>query len=592
MTSSANYIAEADKRAIDINYSVEIAGVSTVFTKKAISGLGGSQEPSIVSMKWNPPKLTLDNPKVSIGTIDVKLIDPNGTIRAALAAGSLHLKKITLKRGFTNLDTADYNILSEFNIYNYSSKDGVTYHFKGRDRLAELNSPIFYTKTTLTSILTDIASTAAVADTTDFPASGTIFIDDERIDYSSKSALAFNGLTRGSDPEEHKIGADVFIFESVSENPVTYLLQRMISDGGGGIYDVLDFGLGIDETTINLQSFVDVRDNSTLAGVIWRFDVRDDIDNVMQFFEREIFQFSNIRLFVDDEGKIACSLFQEITLDQFSGDLIREDVVGLPTGDSNSDRVVNQFLHKFDYDEETKKYSREKTHDDTDSQAKFGIRKGKTLSSKHIRAGLDGDSQSTQFANRYFRRVAEPFNLIKKVKTLWKKQFFKAGDKTQFVHNQVLDIFQGTIGIDNLVEIISSKYDFDKGLCTYEINNAPFLNNRFGFISPASPIASGASNTIFTLATGEAVRGDWEENWVIHIYNLDDGLKASGPHTITDITGEVITVSPSMSLTPDSTHGMRFGDYDEVDGAQKIYGFITDDELPFPSDGGDPYRIS
>ena len=592
MAITQPYLDAAAKRVVKINLIVEIEGISTKFSMKPITG-GGSQEPSIAALKWNPPKISIDNTKVSIGTITVGLIDPNATLQTAIANGSLHLKKMTLKRGFEDIDIADYNKIAEFIIYEYSSSDGILITFKGRDRLTELQEKVVFNRTILTADLSDVATTASVEDTTGFPASGTIFIDSEKIDYSGKTATSFTGLTRGAEPAEHDEGADVHEFVTLQTNPVTMMLQMLISPGGGGPYDVLSYGLGIDQTTIDVQSFENVRDNSNLTGNIWKFEFTDDIANLLSFFEKDIFQFSNTRLFVNSDGQIACALFQEVTLDQFAGDLDQVDIQSLPNVVTNSDRVVNRIRVKFDLDPETGKFRKEAVFNETDSQANFGVIEGSTFSSRGIRAGLDGLNLAQNFSQKYFRRVAEPFGVVRDVKALWAKQFFNPGDKITFSHDKLFDLVNGTKGINNqLVEINSVKYDFITGVVTYAINNSPFLTgNRFGFISPASPIDSGTSTTVFTLKAGEVARAEWEEGWVIHIYNLDDGDTVSGPHTITDITGDQITVSPAIGFIPDNTHGMRFADYDEVAEGQKLFAFVSDGSNNF-GDGGKPYVIS
>jgi hypothetical protein len=594
--SSANYIAEADKRAIDINYVIEIEGVTTSFSKKNISGFGGSQEPSAIAMKWNPPKLSIDNTKISIGTIDVTLIDPNATIMDAIAVESIHRKELTLKRGFTNLDVADYDTVAVFKIYEVNAKDENTIHIKGRDRIADLSAGVSFDKTILAVLLTDVATTMTVDSTDGFPASGTLFIEDEKITYTSKDPVNFFGLVRGSTPEEHDIGADIVELITLTANPVDIMLQILTSSGGGGAYDVLDYGLAIPVADIDVASFEGVRDDSSLTGNTWKFEFTDDIKSILAFFQKDVFQFSNTRLYVNDSGQIACALFQEITLDQYAGPLGEEDIQPLPTVISNSDRLVNRIRVKYDLDPETGKYSKEATFNDTetDSQAVFGVLEGKAVfEARGLRAGLNGSLLAQNFANRYFRRVAQPFGRIKKVTCLWKKQFFKAGDKVTFTHPDIFDLVNGVKGIDKqTVEVNSVKYDMDVGRVTYEINNSPSLSARFGFISPSSTIDSGTSTTVFDLTAGEAVRAEWEVGAYIDLFDTVLGSDVSADHEITDITGEQITVTPAMSVTPDASHSIRYSVYTSATNDQKLFAFSTDNDNNFPSDNAESYKVS
>jgi hypothetical protein len=61
--------------------------------------------------------------------------------------------------------------------------------------------------------------------------------------------------------------------------------------------------------------------------------------------------------------------------------------------------------------------------------------------------------------------------------------------------------------------------------------------------------------------------------------------------TITDITGDQITVSPAFSTTPLENHRLRYADYDEVQESQKIYLFVGTAGGGDFGDGGKSYKI-
>jgi len=598
VTISANYTAEAQNRAIDINYLIEIDGVSTAFSRKPVIGYGGTVETLITNMRWNPSKITIDSVKTSVGTLEVTLFDPDGDFMAVLAANELHQKEITFYRGFTNLDFADYNALSKFKIYDISSSDGIQVKIKGRDRITDLKEPVTFPRTILTADATDTDTTINVEDTSDFPGGTSfVFANNEKIKYTSKTATTFGGLTRSAvNPQEHDAGDDVHYFFTLEENPITMMLQLMVSPGGGGSYDVLPYGLGLAEAEINVTSFEGVRDDTNLAGNVWKFEFTDEIKDLLAFFEKEIFQFTAARLYIDEDGKIACTAFMEPSIQSFQGDLPEEDIIPLPAVSSNSDRVKNQLRVKYDYDAELGTFRKDELIDETEtgSQTDFGVRLDtKIYESRGIRAGLDGSNLADNFAKKYYRRVAQPFGLISRVKTLWKRQFYKPGDKIKFFHSKIYDLLNGAKGIsDQFMEIVNSKFDLERGVVTYDVNNSPFLTgNRFGFISPASGVLSGASTTVFTLETGEAARAEWEEDQVIELFDRVTGDKVSGPHTITDVTGEVITVGTAMSVTPGPGHKIRYAAYDEVDEEQKLFAFASDGTNNF-GDGEPPYIVS
>jgi len=64
--------------------------------------------------------------------------------------------------------------------------------------VAELRPVIGSPRTRLTADLTRIATTVSVADTSTFPATGTIWVGEEAISYSAKTATVFAGCGRGS----------------------------------------------------------------------------------------------------------------------------------------------------------------------------------------------------------------------------------------------------------------------------------------------------------------------------------------------------------------------------------------------------------
>jgi len=75
------------------------------------------------------------------------------------------------------------------------------------------------------------------------------------------------------------------------------------------------------------------------------------------------------------------------------------------------------------------------------------------------------------------------------------------------------------------------------------------------FLSPLVLVASGASTTQFTVATGEGVKF-----WVgglVRVHDVNDAL-TSGEVAVTNISGDTITVGDSLGFTPDNTYLVTF----------------------------------
>jgi hypothetical protein len=620
MASSANYIAEADKRQIAIGYAIDVPSIGKRISNVVITGVSaGNQEAGLVSMSWNPQKVSLDNANVSVGTLSVKLIDPSGTVIGVFANGTLHRETLTLgtvigvfangtlhretltlERGFGNLNVSDWNVLNTFEIYEISSGDQNSLTIKCRDRMTELKQSILLPQTYLTVALTAALVDATVDSVADFPSGGgTIFIDSESIPYGGTitSPQQFNALTRGTNAADHDIGAIVYRQIDVQDNPIDIMLQLMISPNGGvtgSLYDGLDIGLSIDESTIDVQSFEDVRDNSTLTGDVWKFEINENIPDLLSWLQREIFEIANLRITINDEGKFACSLLQEVTIDQLGGTVDESDILNIPSAISNSDRVINRISLKIDYNVETQKFENEYTYNDTDSQSTFGVKVGKSFESKGLKSAFDGEALSLQFANKHFRRVAQPFGVISKLKCLWKKQFFKAGDKVLLTHSKINNFTEGKVGLSNqFVEILSAKYDFEKGIVDYTINNSPNLSANFGFIAPSSLVASGTHTaTVFDVEAGEVARAEWQAGYVVALWLKEGGTSPIATATVDSVSGDEITLSGAgFGTIPTTAHRIRYADFDDVISAQKAYAFFSDDNNDFP-DGTASYKVS
>jgi len=604
MTSSAAYIAEAQKRNIQIGYSIEIEGIAIVFSNVVVPGVASNDQENIINNeRWNPAKLSIDTTRISIGTISVDLIDTSGTLLAEYAAGTLNRKKMTLKRGFGNLDVAEWNVLNVFTIYEVGSGDQNRLTIKGRDRITELKKPIILPDTKLNADISDVDTQVPGIFPPDaefdlgFPTSGSWRIDEEISTYTTLATSVFNSQRTGTNVA-HDEGDTLQYVQVIQENPVDILLQLMISKGGGitgSIYDVLPVGLGIDETTIDVAQFESIRDNSSLTGDVWLLTIRDSVDDALKLFEEQIFQFANLRIFINDEGKFSLALLNEVTLASFAGDLLEEDIIVIPKCSINSDRIFNQLVVEYDHDPEKDSFVKLAVFNDADSQAEFGIIPVKAnFRTQGIRTGFDGLGLLQVFANSFFRRVGTPFGKIKQVKTLWKKQFFKAGDKIQFTHAKVKNFATGAIGIvKQFVEIISPKFDFQRGITTYEINNSPSLSDMWAFISPSSLIDSGVfSQTVFDIEAGEGARAEWTAGQFITLWLIEGG---SGPISTAEIlsvsTDTITLVGPGFSITPTTAHRIRYADFDSVTENQKIFAFVSDGNNDFP-DGTPPYKIS
>ncbi len=591
MGFSSAYQTEAAKRRFSFNYYIEIEGVATRFSKKAITGLASKK--LIRSSAWNPPRITLDSARVTIATLTVRLIDPDGDLLTELKNNDVYLKKMSLFLGYDALASGDYHKVAEFRIVKINAGDEM-FVINGEDNLGKLREPVKLNTSVLTADLAAGATTLTVISTADFNTADTGKMGDEVLSWTGKTATTLTGLTRGldgSDDEDHDSGEDVFQVVKIEENPITAMLQLMISPGGGGIYDVLDVGLGIAQADIAVSQFESVRDDSGLAGDEWTIELGQHVDSLLDLFEKEFMLPTTTRLFVDDDALLSLALLDEVTVDSLDDELLKEDVPVVPTPTSDARKLVNRVELKWDFKLGTNKYQRKEEFDDTDSQSRFGTRESRTQSFKFIKQGKSGQAIMERFKDRLFRRASTPIFRLSRMKGLSRKQFFVPGQKVVFIHNKVIDLPLGIKGFNRLIEILSKKWDLEKATVSYEVNASELLSERYGFISAASDVVSGASDTVFTLAAGEGVK--WKVGYEVSIWLKSGGTGPIGTASITIIATDTITVDASIGVTPSSIHQLRFADFPSVTETvldQKRFGWITDDSNPF-GDGSDPYLI-
>ena len=125
-------------------------------------------------------------------------------------AGNSQVSNLSFK--FTNSPPTVSNVTAS-----EGSTGLVTVHYDVTDiESAQTTNYLFYKIVGggLNGTITSGATSLVVSDGTNFPATGTILIDDEMITYASKSTNTLNGLTRGalnSTPFAHTTGADIFV---------------------------------------------------------------------------------------------------------------------------------------------------------------------------------------------------------------------------------------------------------------------------------------------------------------------------------------------------------------------------------------------
>jgi len=590
---SANYQAEAAKHNFSSNYYIEITGVTPKFSKLPVVNLSTVEH--LKSVSWNPPKVRIDNARTSLGTITISLIDPDEDLISEISDADIFEQDLKLYVGFTGLDYTDYQLLATYRIREIDTSDGVLIKIKATDRLDDVKKPFtgqVFDK--LGADLAEAATTLTLNDATDFPTSGTVYIDNEFITYTGKSNNQLTGLTRGarsSDDADHDEGADVVLVVDLSSvNPITILLQLLISPGGGGTYDVLDIGLGISQSAIDITAFEDVRDNTTLAGKAFTFEMVEVIEDALTWFESELLLPTNTRIFLNDDSKISIAIFDRVLLPEVDNEIDESEIVKVPRVKASSNRLYNELEIKWNWNNVTGKYEKISKFTNTDSQTRFGVRKAPSFAFKGVNTADDGSVFVAELADLYFIRNAEPQALFFSFNAFYSKQFFQTGDRVLVSHPYIINFVDGEVGIVNRrVEILTKKWDFEKGQVKYDINASKGVAEAYGFISPSSRVATRDSDTQLTLFSGEGTKwteGDKVEIWdFLTMTKLDDDLE------IDTIATDVLTFTSTLPAFNTNQVFIRYETFSNATANMKRFAYANDRGNDF-SDGQAPYKIS
>ena len=175
------------------------------------------------------------------------------------------------------------------------------------------------------------------------------------------------------------------------------------------------------------------------------------------------------------------------------------------------------------------------------------------------------------------------------MKTFFTRWLSEAGDIVPVTHRLLPDVENGARGLTaKKMEIVNRSIDWLNGVVTFELLDTGFAKNIYCAISPAMTVTSGTSTTIFDVDDASK----YSEGWVINLYkpNMAQGT-AEVDFTISDITGNQITVSSAMSGTPAAGDIVQFSEYDNLTDAQKLYWALCDDAETLGTDADDAHLL-
>lgn len=543
----------------------------------------------------SPTKVDVKSVNTTIANSSFELVDADEAVTAFIATdpqGQLMGNDVTIYVGrITGASPwADYSQIAKGKIKKIT-KTSNGYRFNIAENVDQLNNSIFNTKTDLTVAANDSQGTLTVTDTTDFPTTGTIKVGDEFMTYTGKTATTITGMTRAqlsSTAGAHDVGSEVLLVTSIQDNPINLILQLLISNGGGGTYDVLTDGIGISPTLIDVAGFEAIRD-SDFSGEQYQLYLYD-IENALKLIEKQLLLSTFTRL-IPKGGKIGLALLDQVNLGASVTDIDETSIIGNPTYDIDSNKIINQVEIAWDYDEGTKQFLNRTLYQDTTSISDYGAKQILKYEFKGVRTSLSGSTIIENLQSRLLARLSNPRARVS-VKTQMDRSLEDPGDNIKLTHRYLPKPGAGTLGMSGTyLEVMSKALNFDTGQTTYTLEFTSSSNLRLGLIAPSPLPTSVTSQTIFDVPDGSC-------------YAVDDTLKlwddsssayyADATVTITDVTSNTITVSPAFVTTLNTTNTrIKLADYDEASTNQRdTYGYIAPDTGTFVSDGSNAYVIT
>lgn len=465
------------------------------------------------------------------------------------------------------------------------------YSFTTQEAKDRLDKGAFNNKTKLgVSILFDTV-TITVQDGTALPTSGMVRIEDELISYTGVSTNNLTGCIRGehgTTPVAHETGTDVAQAVRVTGvNPIDLLLQLLVSDGGGGAYDVLVDGAAIDESMIDVDQMEEIRDEF-FSTYEFRF-VISELESLRRFIEEELLLPLGIRMRSNNNGKIGLALLNRNVFTIDAPFIDDNYIKGQPGYAVNENQIYNKLRISWDYSDVTQKFLKVNDYTDTDSVTAFGERKLFSMNFQGLRSDLDGAAIVASIKNLFFARFANPRPEIS-VNAFMSTALLNLGDKVD-LQTSVLPNPDGDFAFASTLEAIRRSINFETGDVGFQLAYTSFSGIKQCFIAPSDVVTVVTSQKIVEVASGRGVY--YRAGWKMRLYDNTARDHASAQvNTIASIDGDEITFQDSWTTTLTVTqHRIMFADYDQVVDQQKRFCFVGYEGVDF-ADGLGPYQIT
>ncbi len=551
----------------------------------------------VAGLTVNPTSIDPFRASSTINSYSWKLLDKNRMISALFNGETKYFQgePVDIFIGRIGLTPETEMAFSEYyqlptTYVNKVTKIDNGYTFQSVEAKDRIDTGAFNQQTLLAVDILSVTTVITVQSVDDLPTNGTIKIEDEFISYVGISGLNLQNCVRGertSVPADHPLGATVFLVAEVQVNPMDLLLQLLISPGGGGIYDVLPDGAGIDQSLIDIDDFETTRDEFFSS---YTFDFAIfGVESLKQFIENEILFPLGLRLRSNNNSKIGLAKLDRSIFEIDSPTIDDTNTVKPPDFFVDDTKIRNRVRIQWDYFETSSMYLKQTEYTDAQSISDFGVSDWTTFKLKGVKDSLGGQEIVDNIALLFLNRFSQPRPQIK-ASTLINASYNNIGDKVN-VASSYIPNDAGVLNFASTLEIIQKSLNWETGDCTFQLAFTSFTGVRQCYIAPTATVVSHSGQSQFTLGAG--VGDNWRKGWKVRLFNNVTGVWESDPvNEILSVVGDVVNfVDPWATTIVDSTHRLTFCDYDEATDQQKRFCFISDDGLPF-GDGKPSYQIS
>ncbi len=447
--------------------------------------------------------------------------------------------------------------------------------------------PRFNTQDTLLADTVAGAGTlVATLDISGFPTTGEIFIKDEFVTYTSKVDGTKTFTLSGVTANDHSASDELFNVTTLTGNPLDLFLQILISDGGGGSFDVLSEGLGVNPADIDITAITSIR-NDFFSGQTYTFKVFG-VENILRFIEDELLITTNCRLTQSSRSLITLILLDKIEFGNASRTFDSSNIIRKSAGlQVNENTIRNVVIFKYDYDATTETYgSFIRTQDDA-SVAAFPEKKPFEIKSKGVTTANGGLNIAQDRSARWLNRLSTVAPKIT-LKTRISSMLAAVGERVLVDFN--LPSEDGDRVYFSELEVSKRSISFKTQEVSFQLDTANYTGIRNMFTCPSDPIVTVNSQTSVNFTPGRAT-AEWTVGDKVRLW-LGQTQEIEAVNTIATITSDTVTFTGAFVISLTTSHQIKFANYDEVTDRQKGYGFVAPNSGTFVSDSKPAYKVA